>query len=337
MTDTPAEFNPAAAPRHDWQKAELETLYALPFGELLFRAQQVHRHWWPADKVQKCTLLSVKTGGCPEDCAYCAQSIKYKTGLKASKLMAIAEVKAGAKRAKAGGASRYCMGAAWRDLKDRDIPALAAMIKAVQDEGMESCMTLGMLTKEQAHALKEAGLDYYNHNIDTSPEFYDKIITTREFGERLETLDHVREAGIKVCCGGILGMGEQVEDRLEMLRVLANLPEHPESVPINKLIPIKGTPLGDVAPVEGIEFARLIAVARIMMPRSVVRLSAGREGMSAETQALCFLAGANSIFIGEKLLTAKNPEREADSMLFEKLGIEAMPAHQEARAQEPAE
>lgn len=313
--------------RHDWSREEVEALFALPFNDLIFRAQTVHREWFDPNEVQKSMLLSVKTGGCPEDCGYCSQSAKYETGLSASKLMEVEKVLEGARRAKEAGASRYCMGAAWREPKDRDMPAIVAMIKGVREMGMETCMTLGMLSPEQTIQLKDAGLDYYNHNIDTSEEFYPSIITTRTFQDRIDTLERVREAGINVCSGGILGLGEERQDRAGMLMALGNLTEHPQSVPINMLIPIEGTPLGENAKIDAIEFVRTIAVARIMMPKSIVRLSAGREWMSDETQALCFLAGANSIFVGDELLTTKNPGQDKDEALFDKLGLEPMPAH----------
>ncbi|MGC6535672.1 MAG: biotin synthase BioB [Parvibaculales bacterium] len=314
-------------PRHDWTRDEVEALFALPFNDLLFQAQTVHRQWFDANEVQKSTLLSIKTGGCPEDCNYCSQSSKFETGLKASKLMQVQEVLDGAERAKAAGASRYSMGAAWRSPKDRDMDAIVEMIKGVRAMGMETCMTLGMLTPEQAGQLKEAGLDYYNHNIDTSEEFYGDIITTRTFADRIETIGHVQDAGINVCAGGILGMGEEVDDRASMLMTLANLSPQPQSVPINMLIPIAGTPMGDNEAVDPIDFVRCIAVARIMMPKSVVRLSAGREWMSDETQALCFMAGANSIFVGEALLTTANPALDKDNALFDRLGLKPMAAH----------
>ena len=314
-------------PRHNWTREEAEALFALPFNELIFRAQITHRQWFDPNEVQKSTLLSIKTGGCPEDCGYCSQSAKFETGIKATKLMEVDTVLEGARRAKASGASRYCMGAAWRSPKDRDIDAIVEMIKGVREMGMETCMTLGMLTPEQAGRLKEAGLDYYNHNVDTSEEFYGEIITTRNFEDRIETIRHVQDAGINVCAGGILGMGEQVGDHASMLVTLANLNPQPQSVPINMLIPIAGTPLGEAEAVDPLDFVSCIAVARIMMPKSVVRLSAGREWMSDETQALCFLAGANSIFIGEALLTAANPELSKDEKLFQRLGLKPMPAH----------
>ena len=314
-------------PRHNWTREEAEALFALPFNELIFRAQNTHRQWFDPNEVQKSTLLSIKTGGCPEDCGYCSQSAKFETGIKATKLMDVDTVLEGARRAKASGASRYCMGAAWRSPKDRDIDAIVEMIKGVREIGMETCMTLGMLTPDQAGRLKEAGLDYYNHNVDTSEEFYGEIITTRNFEDRIETIRHVQDAGINVCAGGILGMGEQIGDHASMLVTLANLNPQPQSVPINMLIPIAGTPLGEAEAVDPLDFVSCIAVARIMMPKSVVRLSAGREWMSDETQALCFLAGANSIFIGEALLTAANPELSKDEKLFRRLGLKPMPAH----------
>ena len=314
-------------PRHNWTREEAEALFALPFNELIFRAQITHRQWFDPNEVQKSTLLSIKTGGCPEDCGYCSQSAKFETGIKATKLMDVDTVLEGARRAKASGASRYCMGAAWRSPKDRDIDAIVEMIKGVREMGMETCMTLGMLTPVQAGRLKEAGLDYYNHNVDTSEEFYGEIITTRNFEDRIETIRHVQDAGINVCAGGILGMGEQIGDHASMLVTLANLNPQPQSVPINMLIPIAGTPLGEAEAVDPLDFVSCIAVARIMMPKSVVRLSAGREWMSDETQALCFLAGANSIFIGEALLTAANPELSKDEKLFQRLGLKPMPAH----------
>ena len=314
-------------PRHNWTREEAEALFALPFNELIFRAQITHRQWFDPNEVQKSTLLSIKTGGCPEDCGYCSQSAKFETGIKATKLMDVDTVLEGARRAKASGASRYCMGAAWRSPKNRDIDAIVEMIKGVREMGMETCMTLGMLTPDQAGRLKEAGLDYYNHNVDTSEEFYGEIITTRNFEDRIETIRHVQDAGINVCAGGILGMGEQIGDHASMLVTLANLNPQPQSVPINMLIPIAGTPLGEAEAVDPLDFVSCIAVARIMMPKSVVRLSAGREWMSDETQALCFLAGANSIFIGEALLTAANPELSKDEKLFQRLGLKPMPAH----------
>jgi biotin synthase len=312
------------AVRHDWTRVEVSALFGLPFPDLMFQAQTVHRaHFEPAE-VQISTLLSIKTGGCPEDCAYCPQSAKYDTGVKAEKLMALDTVLAEARAAKASGASRFCMGAAWREPKQRDIDAVCAMVEGVKSLGLETCATLGMLTVDQARQLKTSGLDYYNHNLDTSPEFYDKIITTRVYRDRLETLDRVRDAGIHVCCGGIVGMGESRDDRVGMIATLASLPEHPESVPINMLVRVAGTPLAEQPALDPLEFVRTIAVARITMPRSVVRLSAGREDMSEETQALCFLAGANSIFYGPKLLTTPNPGRDRDRDLMDKLGLSPM-------------
>lgn len=311
-------------PRHDWTRAEADALYALPFADLIFQAQQVHRAHFDANEVQMSTLLSIKTGGCPEDCKYCSQSAFYDTPVKATKLMEAEAVIEEAKKAKAAGASRYCMGAAWRNPKDRDMPAIIHMVKGVRDLGMETCMTLGMLSPEQAKSLADAGLDYYNHNVDTSEEFYSEIITTRTYQDRLDTLQHVRDAGMNVCSGGIVGMGEAESDRIGMLLTLATLPAHPESVPINMLIQTEGTPVYGEEKFDPIDFVRTCAVARIMMPKSVVRLSAGREWMSEETQALCFLAGANSIFIGPKLLTTRNPEQEKDEALFSKLGVRPM-------------
>ena len=308
-------------PRHDWTRDEVRALFDLPFPELMFRAQSAHRANFDPAEVQISTLLSIKTGGCPEDCAYCPQSARYDTGVRAEKLMALDAVLAEARAAKSTGASRFCMGAAWREPKDRDLDSVCAMVAGVKALGLETCATLGMLTAPQARRLKDCGLDYYNHNLDTSPEFYGEIVTTRTYRDRLETLDHVREAGIHVCCGGIVGMGEVREDRVSMIATLASLPVHPESVPINMLVRIAGTPLAGEAALDPIEFVRTIAAARITMPRSVVRLSAGREDMSEETQALCFLAGANSIFYGPKLLTAPNPGRDRDRELMDKLGM----------------
>ncbi|GAA4111739.1 biotin synthase BioB [Aminobacter aganoensis] len=307
-----------------WARAEAQAIYDLPFNDLLFRAQTVHRQNFDPNRVQLSRLLSIKTGGCPEDCGYCSQSSRHESGLKASKLMEVQRVLAEAKKAKDAGATRYCMGAAWRSPKERDMDAVVAMIEGVKDLGMETCMTLGMLDLGQAQRLKEAGLDYYNHNIDTSERYYNEIITTRTFADRLDTLANVRDSGIKVCCGGIVGMGEEKTDRVDMLMTLANLPEHPDSVPINMLIPIEGTPLGEADPIEPIEFVRTIALARIMMPKSHVRLSAGRTAMSDEMQALCFFAGANSIFVGDTLLTAENPGEDKDTALFRRLGIQPM-------------
>lgn len=304
-----------------WARADVEALMSAPFAELIFRAQEIHREHFDPNAVQASRLLSIKTGGCPEDCGYCSQSAKFETGLKATKLMDRDTVLAEAKRAKTEGASRFCMGAAWRAPKDKDMPDLCDMVSEVKALGLETCMTLGMLSDSQATQLGEAGLDYYNHNIDTSPEYYDKVISTRTFEDRIETLERVRKSGMKVCCGGIVGMGEEVEDRIGFLLVLANMTPPPESVPINSLMPIDGTPLGQSKPVEAIEFARLIAVARILMPASYVRLSAGRENMSDEAQALCFLAGANSIFVGDELLTTNNPGHAKDTALFGRLGV----------------
>src|ERR1700690_1343133 len=311
-------------PRHDWTREEVRALFALPFLELMFRAAQVHRANFDPSEVQISTLLSIKTGGCPEDCAYCPQSAQYDTGVKADKLMSLGAVLSEARAAKAGGASRFCMGAAWREPKDRDLDSVCAMVEGVKDLGLETCATLGMLTGEQAQRLKKSGLDYYNHNLDTSPEYYGAIISTPRYQDPLDPLDHVRNAGIHVCCGGIVGMGEGLEDRVGMIATLACLPVHPESVPINMLVQVEGTPLSRAAKLDPLDFVRTIAVARITMPASVVRLSAGREDMSEETQALCFLAGANSIFYGPKLLTTPNPERDRDMALLDKLGLRPM-------------
>jgi biotin synthase len=310
-----------SAIRHDWQTDEALALFALPFNDLLFRAQETHRTHFDPNRVQISTLLSIKTGGCPEDCAYCPQSAKFSTGVKAEKLMDKATVLAEAAKAKASGASRFCMGAAWRSPKDRDLDKVCELVEGVKAMGLETCATLGMLEPAQAKRLKDSGLDYYNHNLDTSEEFYGEIITTRTYQDRLDTLAHVRDVGMNVCCGGIVGMGEARRDRAAMLTTLATLPKHPESVPINLLVQVEGTPLSGREAFDELEFVRTIAVARIMMPASFVRLSAGREAMSEATQALCFLAGANSIFYGEKLLTTANPEAEADRQLFEKLGL----------------
>ena len=308
--------------RHDWDRAEAEALYAMPFADLMFRAQGIHRANCDPNHVETASLLSIKTGGCPEDCGYCSQSAHYDSGLQAARLMARADVVTAARRAQEAGATRFCMAAAWRNPKDRDLDQVCAMVSAVKALGMETCATLGMLTPKQAARLRDAGLDFYNHNVDTSPEFYGRIITTRTLQDRIDTLAHVREAGIKVCCGGIVGMGERVEDRLGMLVLLANLPSHPESVPINLWNEVKGVPVNDTAErPDPIALVRLIAVARIMMPKSVVRLSAGRQYMTDELQALCFLAGANSIFIGDVLLTTKNPQRDRDANLLHRLGI----------------
>jgi len=310
--------------RHDWTHDEVRALFALPFPELIFRAQSVHRMHFDPAAVQISTLLSIKTGGCPEDCAYCPQSVKYETGVKAEKLMSLDAVLAEAAAAKRAGASRFCMGAAWREPKDRDLDRVCEMVEGVRALGLETCATLGMLTAPQAQRLKAAGLDYYNHNLDTSPDYYGSIITTRSYQDRLDTLGRVRDAGIHVCCGGIVGMGEGPEDRVGMIATLANLPAHPESVPINMLVQVEGTPLAGGGALDPIDFVRTIAVARITMPKSVVRLSAGREDMSDETQALCFLAGANSIFYGPKLLTTPNPGRDRDLRLMDRLGLVPM-------------
>jgi biotin synthase len=326
--------------RTDWTRADIAGLFDLPFTELVFRAAELHRAHHAAGEVQLCTLLSIKTGGCPEDCGYCSQSTHANTGLKAEKLMDVDAVLAAARQAKEAGSQRFCMGAAWRELKDRDLDDVCAMAREVKALGLETCMTLGMLTAEQALGLKDAGLDYYNHNIDTSPEHYGAIITTRTFQERLDTLAHVRAAGIAVCCGGIVGMGESRADRVGFIHALATLPRHPESVPINALVPIRGTVLGDMLDgmkmIDDIEFVRTVAVARITMPRSMVRLSAGRESMSESTQALCFVAGANSIFTGDKLLTTANAGDDADAALFAKLGLKPLEAEEPMRASSPS-
>ncbi|MCW0181623.1 biotin synthase BioB [Zavarzinia sp.] len=323
--------------RHDWRREDVEALFNKPFADLVFEAQTAHRRFFDPNEVQMSTLLSIKTGGCPEDCGYCPQSSKFDTGLKASKLMAVGAVLEEAKLAKEAGASRYCMGAAWRSPKDRDLDQVIDMIRGVKAMGMETCVTLGMLDADQAHRLKDAGLDYYNHNLDTSPEFYPEIITTRTYQDRLDTLSNVRDAGINVCCGGIVGMGEDLEDRAGLLLTLANLPVHPESVPINLLVKVEGTQLGEEADLDPFDFVRTIAVAKILMPASMIRLSAGREHMSDEMQSLCFLAGANSIFIGPKLLTTDNPAAEKDQRLFDKLGVRPMPAPCEAASIRAAE
>jgi biotin synthase len=322
--NAPVRIADPAQPRYDWTLDEVEALFELPFMELVFRAAEIHRRWFDPSEVQLSQLLSVKTGGCAENCGYCSQSSHFDTGLKASKLMDADSVIAEAAKAKAGGAQRFCMGAAWRDLKDRDVPKMAAMISGVKALGLETCATLGMLTADQAKALRDAGLDYYNHNLDTSPEYYGKVVTTRTYQERLDTLEHVRNVGMSTCCGGIVGMGETRRDRAGLLHALATLPAHPDSLPINDLMPVKGTPLGGSTPVDGLEFVRTIAVARIVCPKSIVRLSAGREHMSREQQALCFLAGANSIFIGAQLLTTANPGEDEDTALLTDLGMKPM-------------
>lgn len=329
--------------RNDWTREEIAALFDLPFGDLVFRAAEMHRAHHAANEVQLCTLLSIKTGGCPEDCGYCSQSSSADSGVKATKLMDVRAVLQSAAQAKDSGSQRFCMGAAWRNPKDRDMPAIIEMVKGVREMGMETCMTLGMLTPDQARQLADAGLDYYNHNIDTSPERYGEVITTRSFGERLETLENVRSAGINVCCGGIVGMGETRDDRVGFIHALATLPRHPESVPVNALVPVKGTVLGDMladtplAKIDDIEFVRTVAVARITMPMSMVRLSAGRESMSDATQALCFMCGANSIFTGDKLLTTGNRGDSADAALFAKLGVRPMEAEEPMRMREAAE
>jgi biotin synthase len=318
----------AKSSRHDWLRDEAQALYDLPFADLMFRAQVIHRSHFDPNRIETASLLSIKTGGCPEDCGYCSQSAHYDTGVKATKLMAQADVVATARRARDAGANRFCMAAAWRNPKERDLDEVCGMVQAVKELGMETCATLGMLTPSQAVRLRDAGLDFYNHNVDTSPEFYDRIITTRTLQDRIDTLEHVRSAGIKVCCGGIIGMGEAVEDRLDMLVLLANMPKHPESVPINLWNEVKAVPVKNTAErPDAIALARLIAVARIMMPKSVVRLSAGRQYMSEELHALCFLAGANSIFIGDVLLTTSNPQTARDVGLLERLGIKSALDH----------
>ncbi len=324
-------FDPAQ-PRHDWTRAEVAALFELPFTELVFQAAAVHRRWFDPAEIQLSQLLSIKTGGCAENCGYCSQSAHFDTGLKASKLLDAQTVIADAQRAKAAGAGRFCMGAAWRELKDRDLPKLAEMISGVKALGLETCATLGMLREDQAVALREAGLDYYNHNLDTSPEYYGEVVTTRTYDDRLETLSHVRAAGMKTCCGGIVGMGESRADRVGLLHSLATLPEHPDSLPVNGLVPIAGTPMAESQPVDGIEFVRTIAVARLACPKAMVRIAAGREGMSREQQALCFTAGANSIFVGAQLLTTPLPGEDADSQLMRDLGLRPMPIDAEPAA-----
>ena len=317
-----------AIPRHDWTLEEVEALFEQPFMELVFRAAEVHRKTFDPSEIQLSRLLSIKTGGCAENCGYCSQSASFDTGLKAEKLMDTQAVLAEAMAAKAGGADRFCMGAAWRELKDRDTPKLAAMISGVKALGLETCATLGMLTADQARQLKEAGLDYYNHNLDTGPDYYADVVTTQTYQDRLETLKHVRDAGMSTCCGGIVGMGEARRDRAGLLHALATLPAHPDSLPVNALVPVTGTPLGDRVKREGeidpIEFVRTVAVARLVCPRAMVRLSASRETMSPEMQALCFLAGANSIFVGDRLLTTANPDADADTRLFNQLDLRPM-------------
>ncbi|MEC7624116.1 MAG: biotin synthase BioB [Pseudomonadota bacterium] len=324
--------------RTDWSRDEIAALFDLPFTELLFQAATVHREFHPPEQVQLCTLLSIKTGGCPEDCGYCSQSVKADSGVEATKLMEVQSVLQRAAQAKDQGSQRFCMGAAWRNPKDRDMPAIVEIVKGVRAMGLETCMTLGMLTPKQADMLKDAGLDYYNHNVDTGPEYYERVISTRNYQDRLDTLQNVRDAGINVCSGGIVGMGETRDDRVGFVHTLATLERHPESVPVNALVPVKGTVLGDMladtplAKIDDIEFVRTVAVARICMPMSMVRLSAGRESMSEATQALCFMAGANSIFTGDKLLTAPNAGDDTDAALFAKLGLTALQQEEPMRA-----
>ena len=324
--------------RTDWTRDEIAALFDLPFTELLFQAATVHREFHPPEQVQLCTLLSIKTGGCPEDCGYCSQSVKADSGVEATKLMEVQSVLQRAAQAKDAGSQRFCMGAAWRNPKDRDMPAIVEIVKGVRAMGLETCMTLGMLTPKQADMLKEAGLDYYNHNVDTGPEYYERVISTRNYQDRLDTLQNVRDAGINVCSGGIVGMGETRDDRVGFVHTLATLERHPESVPVNALVPVKGTVLGDMladtplAKIDDIEFVRTVAVARICMPMSMVRLSAGRESMSEAAQALCFMAGANSIFTGDKLLTAPNAGDDTDAALFAKLGLTALQQEEPMRA-----
>lgn len=319
-----------------WKRSQVEALFVKPLIDLIFEAQQVHRRHFDPNRVQVSTLLSIKTGACPEDCKYCPQSARYDTGIEAERLMEVDKVLSAAKRAKAKGATRFCMGAAWRDPKQRDIPYLRTLIKGVRELGLESCMTLGMLSRAQAMALKEAGLDYYNHNIDTSEAYYEQIITTRTFADRIDTLRTVRDVGMKVCSGGIVGMGETAQDRVGLLLTLANLPTPPESVPINQLVKVPGTPMEHVEELDPFDFIRCIGVARILMPTSYVRLSAGRETMNEQMQALCFMAGANSIFYGDKLLTTGNPEAERDLQLFARLGIKPMTADVDENTVKPA-
>lgn len=314
--------------RQDWTAEEVEALFELPFSDLMYRAQTLHRENFNPNEVQVSTLLSIKTGGCAEDCGYCPQSVHHESAVKAEPIMPLGAVLAQAKQAKESGAGRFCMGAAWRNLKDRDLEKVVDMVSGVKDLGLETCVTLGMLEDHQAKRLKEAGLDYYNHNLDTSPEFYGDVISTRTYQDRLDTLGYVRDAGVNVCSGGIVGMGEVRGDRAGLLISLANLPQQPESVPINLLVQVEGTPLNGVENLDQFEFVRTIAVARLMMPKSFVRLSAGREAMSDELQAMCFLAGANSLFYGEKLLTTDNPDAQHDRQLFSRLGIESTISHQ---------
>jgi biotin synthase len=324
MLETDASTAVPARQQQAWTREAVAALFDAPFADLMFRAQSVHREHFDPNRVQISQLVSIKTGGCPENCGYCSQSAHFKTGVKPTKLMSLDEVREAARAAKASGVQRLCLGAAWRSPKERDLDTVLEMIQVIKEHGLESCVTLGMLNEEQAQRLAGAGLDYYNHNIDTSREYYAQVATTRSIDDRLATLDRVRQAGIKTCCGGIVGMGESRADRIGMLLLLANLPTPPESVPINGLMRVSGTPLVNAASIDGLEFVRTIAVARILMPSSVVRLSAGRENMSDELQALCFLAGANSIFVGEKLLTTPNPSRHKDAALLERLGIQPM-------------
>jgi len=329
--------------RTDWSRTEIAAIYELPFTELLFRAATIHREHHTPDQVQLCTLLSIKTGGCPEDCGYCSQSVHANSGVEATKLMDVRAVLQSAAQAKDAGSQRFCMGAAWRNPKDRDMPAIVEIVKGVRDMGMETCMTLGMLSPHQADMLAKAGLDYYNHNIDSSPEYYETAISTRKMSDRLDTLGEVRRAGINVCSGGIVGMGETREDRVGFIHTLATLPAHPESVPVNALVPVKGTVLGDMlsdtpmAKIDDIEFVRTVAAARITMPKSMVRLSAGRESMSEAAQALCFMAGANSIFTGDKLLTAPNAGDDSDAAMFARLGLSALAGEEPLRAEKALE
>jgi biotin synthase len=332
LTGLDSETIPMTAIRHNWRLEEVRELFGLPLFDLLYRAHGVHRAHFPSNEVQVSTLLSVKTGACPEDCAYCPQSVRHDTGLPKEPLLDVDTVLERARAARAAGATRFCMGAAWRSPKDRQLGAVVEMIRGVRALGLETCATLGMLSAEQAVALREAGLDYYNHNLDTSEAYYPEIITTRSYSDRLETLRHVRDAGLKVCCGGILGMGESREDRAALLHTLATLPAHPESVPINQLVRVPGTPLANAEPLDPFEFVRCIAVARILMPASHLRLSAGRTEMSAELQALAFFAGANSVFYGEKLLTTPNPDADGDLALFRRLGLVPEPGPADARA-----
>ena len=329
-------LQPQGNVRHDWTASEVDAFFCQPLNDLLYQAHQVHRANFDPNAVQISTLLSIKTGACPEDCKYCPQSIRYETSLEREELLAVEQVAAAARQAKERGASRFCMGAAWRHPKDRDIDKVIPLLKAVQDEGMETCLTLGMLTAEQSDKLKRAGLDYYNHNLDTSPEYYEEVVTTRTYQDRLDTLENVRRSGMNVCAGGIIGMGEERKDRVGLLIALANLPEHPQSVPINNLVQVKGTPLHGIDEIDPLEFVRTIAVARLMMPESVVRLSAGRTDMSEELQAMCFFAGANSIFYGDKLLTTDNPGMDQDQALLKRLGIKSMPAREKCKTSSAA-